>query len=349
MLWIEVSVGKLVVDYAAQPSKASIKLEKWTFDLSQRPESPESPEPEHFVAAVLAQAYSGSQVRRRAYVLINPHSGPGAALRKWHINVQPLLEAARMKLDVVTLKRGGEAIELAEKVDIDRYDTIMACSGDGTPHEIFNGLARRPDASRALSRIAISHIPCGSGNAMSCNLYGTHRAALAALAIIKGCVTALDLISITQGGRRSISFLSQSLGIVAESDLGTENLRWMGDSRFEVGVLMRIFRRRCYPCDLAVKAEVVNKEDIRVHYKEHTNRSRLKEMLPPEIHQDGNNLGLPALKYGTVQDQLPDEWDVIKCDKIGNFYCGNVSMPALSTPPLFAISLHPPMRTLTLI
>lgn len=260
-------------------------------------------------------------------MLINPHAGPGGALRKWSNDVKPLFDAARMELDVVTLKRGGEATDLAEQVDIDKYDTIMACSGDGTPHEIFNGLAKRPDAARALSKIAVSHIPCGSGNAMSCNLYGSYRPAFAALAIIKGIVTPLDLVSITQGNRRLLSFLSQALGIVAESDLGTENLRWMGGSRFELGVLMRIFRRRCYPCDVAVKIEVAEKSDIKAHYKRHTSDDGGVKPLPVDVAAvEGENKGLPQLKYGTVQDKLPDGWELIQYDKIGNFYCGNVSL-----------------------
>ena len=103
-------------------------------------------------------------------------------------------------------------------MDIDKYDTIIPCSGDGTPHEVFNGLAKRPDAKKALSEIVVGHIPCGSGNAMSCNLYGSHRPTHAALALIKGVVIPIDLISVTQGDAHIISFLSQSLGIVAESD-----------------------------------------------------------------------------------------------------------------------------------
>ncbi|PNY25758.1 Sphingoid long chain base kinase 5 [Tolypocladium capitatum] len=325
VLWAEIVGSQLLIDYAAQPSKKSIKHEKWTYEIGAPANRPDGPEPESFAAALLSRAYADAQPRKRAYVFINPNAGPGGALRKWHREVKPLLEAARMHMDVVTLARGGEAIELAEKVDIDKYDTIMACSGDGTPHEIFNGLARRPDASRALSKIAVSHVPCGSGNAMSCNLYGSHRPAFAALAIIKGVVTPLDLVSITQGDRHLISFLSQSLGIIAESDLGTESLRWMGSKRFDVGVMTRVFRKRCYPCDLAVKVEVDQKDGVRAHYRHHASEASLDQKAQAESRQgDSEGEGLPPLKYGTVQDDLPEGWELVPYDKIGTFYCGNV-------------------------
>ncbi|KAG5929263.1 hypothetical protein E4U42_006460 [Claviceps africana] len=331
VLWLEISNRKLVIEYAAQPSKTAVKRETWTFNLADEA-ALESSALEQWVSDVLAQAYHGAQLQKRAYVLVNPQSGPGNAMRRWKNDVLPLFQAARMTFEVVTLEKGGEATEIAEKIDLDKYDTIVACSGDGTPHEIFNGLAKRPDAARALCQMPVSHIPCGSGNAMSCNLYGTHRAALSALGIIKGCITPIDLISITQGDRRYLSFLSQALGIIAESDLGTEHLRWMGGTRFEVGVMMRILRRRCYPCDLAVKVEVSDKKDIKAHYEQRVSKqAALRGPETPAINgatdadADADRAGLPPLKYGTVQDALPEGWQLVKHDRIGNFYCGNMA------------------------
>lgn len=47
----------------------------------------------------------------------------------------------------------------------------------------------------------------------------------------------VDLFSVNQGAKRTISFMSQAVGLIAEVDLGTENLRWMGDTRFTYGLL----------------------------------------------------------------------------------------------------------------
>jgi len=48
---------------------------------------------------------------------------------------------------------------------------------------------------------------------------------------------AIDLLSILQDEKRSFSFLSQSVGLMADLDLGTEHLRWMGSNRFVYGFL----------------------------------------------------------------------------------------------------------------
>lgn len=46
-----------------------------------------------------------------------------------------------------------------------------------------------------------------------------------------------SIFSITQGDRHFLSFLTQAAGLMADLDLGTEHLRWMGDGRFILGYL----------------------------------------------------------------------------------------------------------------
>lgn len=40
----------------------------------------------------------------------------------------------------------------------------------------------------------------------------------------------IDVCSVTQKDTRVLSFLSQAIGLMAELDLGTEHLRFMGDT-----------------------------------------------------------------------------------------------------------------------
>lgn len=217
-------------------------------------------------------------------------------------------------------------MQIAEKLDIDAYDVIASCSGDGLPHEVFNGLGRRKDAARALSEIAVVQLPCGSGNAMSWNLNGTGSPSTAALCTVKGIQTPLDLISITQGDRRYLSFLSQSVGIVAESDLGTEHLRWMGEARFTYGFLIRLLRKTIYPCDLAVKLEIPTKLQIKEHY-----RRELANHAPSSSRRDPYpESGLPPLKHGSINSPLPPDWTLVPCEKLGNFLAGNMAFIAAS-------------------
>ena len=328
VLWAAVSESALTIDYAetaksnAKPAQLAVPL---TEPLDLPPGAIES-----WVEALLSSAYGQAPRRRRAYVLVNPRAGPGGAVKKWEAEAQPILTAARMHLTVVTTEYSGNASELCATLDVDAFDLILACSGDGLAHEVFNGLGRRADARRSLSRLAVCHIPCGSGNAMSCNLYGTNKPAVAALAIVKGLATPMDLVSVTHGDKRTLSFLSQAVGIVAEADLATEHLRWIGQARFTWGFLERFLVKKVYPCDVAVRVEIEDKEAIKAHYRRAMTGEAAKALSSSspdgasEVTSTSED-GLPPLRHGTINDELPEEWELVPHDKMGNFYCGNVS------------------------
>ncbi|KAF3067119.1 Sphingoid long chain base kinase 5 [Daldinia childiae] len=336
ILWAEVVAEHLILDYADPVSKKHLRAVKLSYALGETvPDVVDA-----WVSMVLEQAYGTAQRNKRAKVLVNPHAGPGGADKTWEHDVKPLFEAARMPLDVVRTKFSGEAVGICEQLDIDAYDIVIPCSGDGLPYECINGLGKRPDARKALHQVAIAHIPCGSGNAMSCNLNGTHRPSFAALAIIKGVRMPMDLMSVTQGDKRMLSFLSQSVGIIAECDLGTENLRWLGAARFNVGLVQRIFSKKLYPCDISMKVEIPEKADIKAHYKRERNGSdhttRRENGVTKEASSAGESTssetdsgeGLPPLRFGTVNDKIPDDWETASYDKLGNFYCGNMAWMA---------------------
>jgi sphingosine kinase len=340
ILWVNVDLspekecGSFGIDYVKEerrwPGGPYLKPAKYVhaFRLPKLPDPIES-----FARNLQLRAYGKAEPGKRAYVLVNPHAGKGNAVKLFETEVRPIFDAARMPCHVVHTERVGHGVELVREMDIDAHDILVACSGDGLPHECFNGLAQRPDPRYALEQMPVVMIPCGSGNGMALNLFGTHKASYAALGIVKGIRTPLDLVSITQGTTRSLSFLSQAFGLMADLDLGTENMRkLLGNQRFFVGFMQRIFQKKVYPCDIHAKVEIEHKTSVKELYRERT-------LLDPDggpkgvshrVHDDLENLHLkklPDLKYGTVNDPIPTDWQVIPGRKIGNFYCGNVSAP----------------------
>jgi sphingosine kinase len=292
-----------------------------------------------WIRHLLDRAYGPSQRNKRIKLLINPFGGAGKAAKLYTKEIEPILAAARCEVDVERTTHSGHAVEICENLDINAYDVIASASGDGLPHECINGLAKKPNAAEALRKVAVVQFPCGTGNAMSWNLTGTGEPSLAALCTVKGVRTPLDLVSITQGDKRTLSFLSQSLGIVAESDLGTENIRWMGDARFTFGFLVRLIGKTLYPTDIAVKTEIASKPEIKRHYAQQMAKRRTQGAISSaELGgplDASTNLGLPPLKYGTINDPLPTDagWTPLTSyDKLGNFYCGNMTMMAADAP-----------------
>jgi sphingosine kinase len=295
-----------------------------------------------WIARLLDRAYGESQRQKRIKVLINPFGGAGKAPKWYTRDIEPIFTAAHCAVEVERTSYMGHAAEIAEKIDINAHDVIASCSGDGLPHEVFNGLAKKSNAAEALRKIAVVQLPCGTGNAMSWNLNGTGSCSMAALAIVKGIRTPLDLVSVTQGDRRIISFLSQAIGVVAESDLGTDNIRWMGSARFTYGFFVRLLGKTVYPCDLAIKTEIADKSAIKAHYLDSRSQRRKTSKLASDststLSRDNNDrtssraTALPPLQFGTVASPLPPDWALTSNPTLGNFYSGNMAIMAESAP-----------------
>jgi sphingosine kinase len=88
----------------------------------------------------------------------------------------------------------------------------------------------------------------------------------AVLGIIKGRAMPVDLCSVTQGQDRYFSFVLQSFGLVADVDLGTEDMRWMGEARFTVAAIGKLMSQQSYPCELSYIPVETNVDKIRSEY-----------------------------------------------------------------------------------
>lgn len=323
----EVTSSAVAITYAVHSSKTDVAVTALHYPVVDK----QKPAIEAWVEKLLDAAYGNAQQRKRLKVLVNPFGGKGTAASLYQQYAAPIFAAARCQVEVQETERRGHATEIAKDLDINLYDAIVTCSGDGLPYEVFNGLGERANAREALAKVAIAPLPCGSGNGISWNCLGTGSVSVAALAIVKGLRTPLDLVSVSQKGTRTLSFLSQSFGIVAESDLGTDNIRWMGASRFTYGFLVRLMSRTIYPCDLSIKTEISDKNAIKEHYASYASREFDHSADATRVSAAEQSPALPELQYGTVSDDLPTDWEKIPGENIGNFYAGNMAIMAEDT------------------
>jgi sphingosine kinase len=342
VLWAELKNFEVTVQYAQPTGKKGCTVGHVHYTLADKSSHAHA---QSWVEALLDRSYPGSVKRRkRVKVLVNPFGGQGHAEKLWIREIEPIFAAAKCDVDVEKTAYRGHAVEIVEKMDVDAFDVVACASGDGLPHEVFNGLAKQEDARRALRQVAVVQLPCGSGNAMSLNLTGTGSPSLAAVAIIKGVRTPLDLVAITQGSERYYSFLSQAVGIIAESDLGTESLRWMGPLRFTWGFLVRLMGQTVYPAELSYALETEDKHAIQENHhrflQEHVAATAKKlsqgedsdsETAVPAPSTTGND-SMPNLRYGTITDPLPPKFQTHDLPTLGNFYTGNMAFMSPQTP-----------------
>jgi YegS/Rv2252/BmrU family lipid kinase len=91
----------------------------------------------------------------RHLIIVNPEAKHGEANR-----LTPVIERLLTSVphDTVETDAPGHATELAAAAS--GYDVVVAVGGDGTVHEVLNGLMRHP----AETRPALAVLPTGSGN-----------------------------------------------------------------------------------------------------------------------------------------------------------------------------------------
>ena len=83
-------------------------------------------------------------------------------------------------------------------------------------HEVLNGLLTANLPPKMEDRIRISHIPCGSTDAVAFSLNGSRSAFTAAMRVVLGDSTPLDALKVSIKSSESSSSTTSSSSITAE-------------------------------------------------------------------------------------------------------------------------------------
>ncbi len=105
------------------------------------------------------------------YVIVNPAAGSGAAKRRWP-KIQQLLKTEGFRYFAVFTRTKGHAIQLVEEGVQKGYRYFMAVGGDGTNHEVANGLLQQKHVP--CHELTYALLPVGTGNDW-CRTYGIPR------------------------------------------------------------------------------------------------------------------------------------------------------------------------------
>jgi len=143
---------------------------------------------------------------KRVKLIFNPHADRG---RAWDIaSSLKAIIAGRAEFEWASTEYPGHASEIARQAAIDRYDIVAALGGDGTVHEIVNGLMSVPAESRPL----LAAVPIGSGNDFCHNVGIPTNYEQAMQNILSGTPRPIDIGKLTDGSGRS-EYWDNTLGI----------------------------------------------------------------------------------------------------------------------------------------
>lgn len=182
------------------------------------------------------------------FAIVNPAAGGGRSA-KLAGPALAKLRAKGLKIDVFASTGPGHAIELAREAYEQGYRRFIAVGGDGTAHEILNGIFAR---AHAKERVALGFLPLGTGNSFLRDF--TKEGAVVSLeALMEDRKRPVDLLRLTHSKGETYSFNLVSVGFTADvGALANRHLKFLGHLGYLLGVFVRVaqlrrrpFRLRC--------------------------------------------------------------------------------------------------------
>lgn len=155
-------------------------------------------------------------------IILNSYAGRGRGEREAG-PIQAAFRRNNVPFDLAQTTAPAEATALARRARQDGYAIVAAVGGDGTVHEVVNGLAQATPAGEPVEGLAV--LPVGSGNDFS-DMVGAARDFDAAVrAIGQGNTRRVDLGQVEAfDGRNSIQrYFDNNLGIGFEAQVTVES------------------------------------------------------------------------------------------------------------------------------
>ncbi len=123
---------------------------------------------------------------RRATILFNPNSGRRERKRDAELNhAIGIIQSAGVRTELTICRSSREATDNARCAVADGSDTVFACGGDGTIHDVIQGLAG--------TSVALAILPFGTANALAHDIGVPLRPSAAAKVAVGGTVRRVPL------------------------------------------------------------------------------------------------------------------------------------------------------------
>lgn len=211
-------------------------------------------------------------------VVLNPHSGRKQGLEAWENIVMPALNAANKPFRLIESNSQGHVIsyffdnikpiitDLVQSLssvtsgataadETIVYPTsaklqIIVLGGDGTVHEIVNGILKGIDGTGFVTdsfrpEVEFSVIPTGTGNAISTSL-GVTSVQDAVDRFIAGKTVPFRVMSVTSQNSQLYTVVVNSYGLHCATVYDSEEFRHLGNDRFRQAAMKNVENLKQY-------------------------------------------------------------------------------------------------------
>jgi YegS/Rv2252/BmrU family lipid kinase len=185
----------------------------------------------------------------RFFAIVNPAAGGGRSAKLAGPALARLREK-KLHVDVVLSTGPGQGVQLAREAYDQGYRSFLAVGGDGTAHEILNGVFV---GRSSLERVALGFLPLGTGNSFLRD-FAADGAEASLQALLENRRRPVDLLRLTHATGEIYSFNLLSVGFTADvAALTNRVFKPFGHLGYLLGVFVRVLqlRRRSFAlrCD----------------------------------------------------------------------------------------------------
>jgi diacylglycerol kinase (ATP) len=189
-------------------------------------------------------------VKETFFAIVNPAAGGGRSAKLAGPALSRLREQG-LHIDVIASTGPGHAADLAREAYDQRYRRFIAVGGDGTAHEILNGIFTHAGPA---ARISLGFLPLGTGNSFLRDFSPKNAAEAALDALLQNRKRPVDLLRLTHSKGEIYAFNLLSVGFTADvATLTNRYFKPLGPAGYLLGVFVRVaqLRRRAFAlrCD----------------------------------------------------------------------------------------------------
>jgi len=183
-------------------------------------------------------------VKDKFLAIVNPAAGGGRSAKLAGAQLARLKEKG-LRVDAIASMAPGHAVQLAREAYDQGYRRFLAVGGDGTAHEIINGIFSREGPT---DHVELGFLPMGTGNSFLRDF--TDKVAESSVeALLAGRKRTVDVLRLRHAGGTIYSFNLLSIGFTADvGALANRRFKAFGHLGYLLGVFVRVLqlKRRAF-------------------------------------------------------------------------------------------------------
>ena len=175
-------------------------------------------------------------MKLKYYLIVNPHGGVMSG-QKILEKVKPFFDEADAELNIIETEYAGHARDISCEIPFEGFAGLCAIGGDGTMHEMVNGIMSRKDGIR----IPIGLITGGTGNSFMHDVDCLDPIE-AVQRILTNRTRKIDIFRAETEGGTYFGFNIVGWGMPTDINLLAEKMRWLGGQRYNIASIIEVLK-----------------------------------------------------------------------------------------------------------